>query len=175
MDKQRQVYAQKIGECFLEDYNEKVGNKMIYIYTQKQELDDYILMNDWYFNLYTANQPLTEEDKNVIKQIDNAKVLENMRIETEYGIGTIRNLSSGCKTYLNIVKNPSKVVCADECGKNVLDILFQLDDIKIYMNKPERFEIAEMVKICFNEKDIVTGRKGYEEWWSKEYERRRKL
>ena len=148
---------------------------MIYIYTKKQELDDWILMNDWYFNLYTANQPLTEEDKKIIEQIDGAKVRNDMRIETEYGIGTIRNLSSGCKTYLNIVKNPKKVVCADECGKNVLDILFQLDEIKIYMDKPERVEIAETVKICFNENDIVMGRKGYEEWWFKEYERRSEL
>lgn len=146
---------------------------MIYIYTEKQNLENWILMNDWYFNLYTGNQPFTENEKKVIAQIDGAKVIDGMHIETEYGIGTIRNLSSGCKTYLNIIRNPEKIVCADECGKNVLDILFQLDDIKLYMSKPERFYIRENIKICFNEKDIVIGRKGYEEWWTKEYEGRK--
>ncbi len=136
---------------------------MIYIYTEKQNAENWILMNDWYFNLYTGNQLFTESEKKVIAQIDDAKIIDGMHIETEYGIGTIRNLSSGCKTYLNIVKNPQKIVCADECGKNVLDILFQLDEIKIYMSKPERFQINENTKICFNEKDIVIGRKGYEE------------
>lgn len=148
---------------------------MIYLYTKKQNTEDWILMNDWYFNLYTGNQPFSKEEKEVIAQIDGAKVREDLRIETEYGIGTIRNLSSGCKTYLNIVKNPQKVVCADECGKNVLDIIFQLDEIKIYMDKPERFHINKNTKICFNEKEIVTGRKGYEEWWSAEYKRRNEL
>lgn len=35
-------------------------------------------------------------------------------IETKYGLGTIRNLSSGCKTLLNIAKHPDKVVCVEE-------------------------------------------------------------
>ena len=99
--------------------------------------------------MYFAESSISyaKEEKEVIAQIDGAKVREDLRIETEYGIGTIRNLSSGCKTYLNIVKNPQKVVCADECGKNVLDIIFQLDEIKIYMDKPERFHINKNTKI----------------------------
>lgn len=145
---------------------------MIYLYTKKQDSDDWIIRNDWYFNLYTGNQPFTEADRLAALMIDGAKITGEMRIETEYGLGTIRNLSSGCKTYLNIVKNPGKVVCADECGGNVLEMIFKLDNIRIYMDKPERFYIGENVEICFNEKDFVTGRKGYETWWAQEYERR---
>ena len=40
---------------------------MIYLYTQKQENDDWILQNDWYFNLYTGNQPFTEEEKQIVE------------------------------------------------------------------------------------------------------------
>ena len=83
---------------------------LIYIYTEKQESEDWVLKNDLFFNLYTGNQPLTEEDKQAILKIDSAKVTEDNHIETKYGLGTIRNLSSGCKTYLNIIKNPGKVV-----------------------------------------------------------------
>ena len=94
---------------------------MIYIYTQRPEKDG-IWQNDLYFNLYTGNQPFTEEDKKIIQEIDHAKLTDDMHIETEYGLGTIRNLSSGCKTYLNIIKNPDKIVCTDECGSLALTL-----------------------------------------------------
>lgn len=93
-------------------------------------------------------------------------------IETKYGIGTVRNLSTGCKTYLNMLKNPEKTVSANECGGNVLSMLFRLDGIRLYMNHPERFEMGKDVQIMFNDTEVVTGEKGYETWWSKEYERR---
>ena len=145
---------------------------MIYVYTEKKENDGWILKNDLYFNLYTSNLPLQESDVEAIAAIDLAKVTKDNHIETRYGLGTVRNLSSGCKTYLNIVKNPGKVVSAEECGSNVLKMLFAMDEIRIYMSRPERFAIGNDVKICFNDRDIVTGKTGYEHWWSNEYERR---
>lgn len=145
---------------------------VIYIYTQRPEKDG-IWQNDLYFNLYTGNQPFTEEDKAAIQKIDHARLTEDLRIETEYGLGTIRNLSSGCKTYLNIIKNPGKIVCTDECGGNVLEMIFQLNNIHICMTRPERFPIQDDIKMCFNGKEIVKGRSGYEHWWSEEYERRK--
>ncbi len=146
---------------------------MIYVYTNKQQdSENWILKNDWYFNLYTSNEKFTEEDKAMIWQIDHAKLTEDKHIETRYGLGTIRNLSSGCKTMLNVMKNPNKVVNADECGKNVLDILFSMEKISLFMSRPERIHIRENVKICFNNTDVVMGYQGYEHWWSKEYARR---
>ena len=141
---------------------------MIYVYTNKQDSENWILQNDWYFNLYTSNEKFTEEDRAVIWQIDHAKLTE----ETKYGLGTIRNLSSGCKTMLNVMKNPQKIVNADECGQNVLDILFSVDGISLYMSRPERIHIKEDVEICFNNANVVIGRGGYEYWWSEEYARR---
>ena len=61
-----------------------------------------------------------------------------------------------------------------EIAANVLDKLFTLDDIRLYMSHPERFSINDNVQICFNDSDIVCGRHGYETWWSNEYERREK-
>ena len=46
----------------------------------------------------------------------------------KYGLGTIRNLSSGCKTLLNIVKHPDKVVNVEECGPNVFRIIFTMNN-----------------------------------------------
>ena len=78
---------------------------MIDIYTEKKESPNWILKNDLYFNLNTSNEEMTEKDRKLIQQADDAVLTPDKHIETKYGLGTIRNLSSGCKTLLNIVKH----------------------------------------------------------------------
>ena len=138
---------------------------MIDIYTEKKDSKDWILQNDLYFNLNTSNEEMSQNEINLIQQVDEAKLTPDKHIETKYGLGTIRNLSSGCKTLLNIVKHTDKVVNVEECGPNALRIIFTMDNIKIYMSRPTLFD-------RFNESDIVTGGRGYNAWWGKEYERR---
>jgi hypothetical protein len=150
----------------------KEWRRMIDIYTEKKDSKDWILQNDLYFNLNTGNEEMSQSERNLIQQVDEAKLTPDKHIETKYGLGTIRNLSSGCKTLLNIVKHPDKVVCVEECGPNVLKIIFTMDNIKIYMSRPTLADIPDNAKIRFNDSDIVTGSKGYNAWWSKEYERR---
>jgi hypothetical protein len=145
---------------------------MIDIYTELKDSKEWILKNDLYFNLNTGNEKMSQYEINLIQNVDNAKLTSDKHIETKYGLGTIRNLSSGCKTLLNIVKHPDKVVCVDECGPNVLKIIFAMDNIKIYMSRPTLADISDDVKFRFNDTDIVTGSKGYNAWWGKEYERR---
>ena len=145
---------------------------MIDIFTVKKDSNDWILQNDLYFNLNTSNEEMSENEVNLIMQVDEAKLTPDKRIETKFGLGTIRNLSSSCKTLLNIVKHPDKVVCVEECGSNVLEIIFTMDNIKIYMSRPTLVDIPDDAEIRFNNSDIVKGSKGYNAWWSKEYERR---
>ena len=145
---------------------------MIDIYTEKKESSSWILKNDLYFNLNTSNEEMTEKDRKLIQQADDAVLTPDKHIETKYGLGTIRNLSSGCKTLLNIVKHPDKVVCVEECGPNVLKLIFQMDNIKIYMSRPSFVEIPAKAKLRFNDRDVVTGSAGYQNWWAREYERR---
>ena len=64
------------------------------------------------------------------------------------------------------------MVCVEECGPNVLKIIFAMDNIKIYMSRPSFADIPDDAKIRFNDSDVVIGSKGYNAWWSKEYERR---
>lgn len=73
---------------------------------------------------------------------------------------------------MNVMKNPDKIVNIEECGQNVLELLFSLNNIHVYLSRPERIHIDENVKICFNNTDIVTGRQGFEQWWTDEYSRR---
>lgn len=145
---------------------------MIDIYTEKKNSKDWILQNDLYFNLNTGNEEMSDREIDLIKQVDEAKLTPDKRIETKFGLGTIRNLSSGCKTLLNLVKHPEKVVCVEECGPNVLKIIFSMDNIKIYMSRPSFTEIPDDKQIRFNDVDIVVGNAGYQTWWSKEYKRR---
>lgn len=58
----------------------------------------------------------------------------------------------------------------EECGPNVLKMIFQMDNIKIYMSRPSFVEILSETEICFNDKEIVTENTGYQAWWSREYE-----
>ncbi len=145
---------------------------MIDVYTKKVNSKDWIIQNDLFFNLYTSNEEMSDNETALIRQVDDAILTSDKRIETVYGLGTIRNLSSGCKTLLNIVKHPDKVVCVEECGSNVLNIIFSMDNIKIYMSRPTLVDISEDVQIRFNNTEIVTGNSGYNAWWSREYERR---
>ena len=145
---------------------------MIDIYTNKINSNDWILQNDLYFNLNTGNEEMSLKEIDLIWQIVEAKLTPDKHIETKYGLGTIRNLSSGCKTLINIVKHPDKVVNVEECGPNVLRIIFAMENIKIYMSRPTLFDIPDNAKIRFNNSDIVIGGRGYNAWWSKEYERR---
>lgn len=145
---------------------------MIDIYTEKRDSKDWILQNDLYFNLNTSNEEMSQKEIDLIQQVDNAKLTSDKHIETKYGLGTIRNLSSGCKTLLNIVKHPDKVVCVEECGPNVLKIIFAMNNIRIYMSRPTLTEIPDDAEIRFNDSEVVTGSRGYNVWWSKEYERR---
>ena len=145
---------------------------MIDIYTEKKESSSWILKNDLYFNLNTSNEEMTEKDRKLIQQADDAVLTPDKHIETKYGLGTIRNLSSGCKTLLNIVKHSDKVVCVEECGPNVLKLIFQMDNIKIYMSRPSFVEIPAKAELRFNDRDVVTGSAGYQNWWAREYERR---
>ena len=102
---------------------------MIEIYTEKKNSKDWIIQNDLYFNLNTGNEEMTEKDINIIRKADNAILTPDKHIQTKFGLGTIRNLSSGCKTLLNIIKHSDKVVCVEECGPNVLKIIFEMDNI----------------------------------------------
>ena len=52
----------------------------------------------------------------------------------------------------------------EECGPNVLKMIFQMDNIKIYMSRPSFVEIPAETEICFNDKEIVTENTGYQAW-----------
>ena len=145
---------------------------MIDIYTERKDSKDWIFYNDLYFNLNTGNEDMSQKEIDLNSTSGWSEAGTGQAYRNKYGLGTIRNLSSGCKTLLNIIKHPDKVVNVEECGPNVLRIIFTMDNIRIYMSRPTLFDIPDDAKIRFNDSDIVTGGRGYNAWWSKEYQRR---
>ena len=103
------------------------------------------------------------------KKDSNDWILQN---DLYFNLNTSNEEMSQYEINLNIVKHPDKVVNVEECGPNVLRIIFSMDNIKIYMSRPTLFDIPDDVQIRFNDSDIVTGGRGYNAWWGKEYERR---
>ena len=62
---------------------------MINIYTEKKNSKDWILQNDLYFNLNTGNEEMSQNEINLIQQVDEAKLTPDKHIETKYGLGFI--------------------------------------------------------------------------------------
>ena len=83
---------------------------MIDIY-RKKDSKDWILQNDLYFNLKTSNEEMSQYEINLIQKVDEAKLTPDKHIETKYGLGTIRNLSSGCKTLQYLSEHLDNLRC----------------------------------------------------------------
>ena len=113
---------------------------MINVYTEKKNLKDWIFQNDLYFNLNTGNEEMSQKEIDLIQQVDAAKLTPDKHIETKYGLGTIRNLSSGCKTLLNIIKHPDKVVNVENVDRMYLEY-FLLWIILRFICQDQRFLI----------------------------------
>ena len=67
---------------------------MIDIYTEKKDSKDWILQNDLYFNLNTGNEEMSENEINLIQQVDEAKLTPDKHIETKYGLLSLSNEKS---------------------------------------------------------------------------------
>ena len=57
---------------------------MINIYTEKKESKDWILQNDLYFNLNTCNEEMSENEINLIRQVDEAKLTQDRHINMDW-------------------------------------------------------------------------------------------
>jgi len=108
---------------------------MICVYTSDDKLpnhlkDSYQPLNDIFFNKEFRFADLTERDFGLIEKIDNANRLPDdaEQLKTPFGITDIYNLSTGCKTVLNVLRFPDRIFDCTECGGNALTLLFELID-----------------------------------------------
>lgn len=125
---------------------------MIRLYTSSSyfKADETIIDNEAFFNNNVSAKYLTDSSLMVMSDIDKAKLIDRKtgKIETPYGITSIRDLSTGCKTILNCIfihENPEryptvKAINATECGWNAIDRLFE------YIESIDIFDIAIIIE-----------------------------
>lgn len=112
---------------------------MINVYTSRKLLGSKAIIDevDDFFNARVSSKQFEEYDETVMREIDNAKVIdyETGEIKTAFGLTNINNLSSGCKTvlvYLYMKRHPDKykdcVINVTGCGYNALESLFEQID-----------------------------------------------
>ena len=111
--------------------------KAIKLYTKlaycSEELP-YVLANDDEFRNTRDTPGFLERHRDTIYAIDKAIIVnyERLKIETPYGIAGINDLSTGCKTILNILRFMERgpkykvLVNVDEAGDNVLEKILDL-------------------------------------------------
>lgn len=106
---------------------------MIKIYTSQLKKINTINDNDNYFFQNISPQGIDELAKKVMKFIDGAELIDSStgKIQTSRGIGSIENLSTGCKTVLNYIyareyDKEIEAINISYCGYNALDVLFDI-------------------------------------------------
>ncbi len=98
---------------------------MLNVYVKREDIGngtEIIDSNDILFNydLYN-NLQVSPLIKNIMKSIDKAEYLQGMDMRSKFGnITSMENLSTGCKTIINIVNHPEAIINCIECGDNVL-------------------------------------------------------
>lgn len=119
---------------------------MIQIYTCMDDFNKskrFILSNDEEFEDKISKESILESDRQLMQQIDSVTKADATAVITPYGITDIYNLSTGCKTAINISHIKEQVgyreypiVNITECGQNVIKIIFDMIDnteIEVYL------------------------------------------
>jgi len=98
------------------------------------DFDTKIRQADIYFNNRVNANMLDGKCKEYMTLIDNATLIDahSGAIKTPYGVASIRDLSTGCKTliitYLLREAGNQAVIDVTECGSNVLSHIFDIVD-----------------------------------------------
>lgn len=146
---------------------------MITIYKDKKDISqnmEYVELNDIFFNKNTASK-LDERANEIIKKIDDAKLISKYKIESRFNgaIIDVDQLSSGCKTALNILYFPDKVFCIKECGDNALEILYKFEQGAVCSDYAVIPFDMDKVLVCSGERGkVIDDYEELKEWWSNE-------
>lgn len=105
---------------------------MIKLYTSEKYFEagkELIYLNDNLFDGTMYERTFTSEDIEVMLRIDRAEVIDMKlrEIRTPYGLTNFSNLSTGCKTLINIMHaKPEEnfVISLNGCSYEILDIIF---------------------------------------------------
>ncbi len=145
---------------------------MITIFKNKKDIPhnkEYIELNDIFFNQNTAAK-LDDRAAKYIQRIDGSELLSKYKIRSRFDDITLNTdqLSTGCKTVLNVLYFPDKVFCLKECGNNALEILYGLGAGSVYSEYAMIPVDMERVKVQTGEGKVIEDYEELKEWWENE-------
>lgn len=146
---------------------------MITIYKDKKDIPkdkEYIELNDIFFNKNTVLL-LNEQAKSIIEQIDETEMESKYKIKSKFNgvILDIDCLSTGCKTVLNVLYFPEKVFCIKECGDNALEVLYRLEQGRVYSDYAViPFDMKEVLVCSKTGINRIDDYEELKEWWEDE-------
>lgn len=93
--------------------------------------------NDVWFEKYLDKINFNNETiQRIIKQIDEVQYLGNKSIKSKFDSNvavSVRELSTGCKTAINIFSFPDQTFSIAECGSNAINTILKFKSGKIYI------------------------------------------
>ena len=145
---------------------------MITISKNKKDIPqdkEYIELNDIFFNQNTATK-LDDRAAKYIQMIDCSKLISKYKIRSRFEdiILNTDQLSTGCKTVLNVLYFPDKVFCLKECGNNALEILYAFEEGYVYSEYAMIPFDMECVKVQARECKVIEDYEELKEWWENE-------
>lgn len=121
--------------CIMIENNMKGDKKMLRIYLQTDDTS-IIKFNDNWFDNYINNINFDDVVSNIIKSIDNVEYIGNYKVKSKFNNGasiSVSELSTGCKTAINVYTFYDKMFTVSECGDNALQTIFMLERGNIYL------------------------------------------
>lgn len=151
---------------------------MLKIYKEKQH--NTIMVNDSFFNKETCR--IVAEDsqrgkmlRSVVEEVDGVKfdTTNLFRIFSKFNGCeiSITDISTGCKTLINIMCYPEKVFFGVECGSKVLERIYSLKQGSVYLpffrvSLDDKFDEVSYCCIDNRGESIVTGMIDLEDWYN---------
>lgn len=146
---------------------------MITIFKNKKDIpqnQECIELNDLFFNQNTVTL-LDEKAAPIIEKIDHAKLLGKYKIRSKFEDVSLNidQLSTGCKTVLNVLYYPQKVFCIKECGDNALELLYNMEQGNVYSDYAMiPFDMKQAAVQNKNGRQEISDYEELKEWWNNE-------
>lgn len=110
---------------------------MLNIYLQGSvDMNNVQLLNDLWFDVHVNSMVFDAFSKGLIKAVDNVDYVFKFKIKSKYNdcVYSIKQLSTGCKTLLNIYMFKDKIFTLSDCGDNATAKLFDMTRGNVYLD-----------------------------------------
>ena len=110
---------------------------MLNVYIGDIKSDNLVRFNDAWFDRHLKGLQVDDNIKYFMKKIDESIYIKEhkmySRFDKELCI-SMKQLSTGCKTLINVYRFKDKIFDVIECGDNVIEEIFRLQQGNIYIS-----------------------------------------